>query len=507
MKTEALNLIRMSAAGTEGAAMNRRGFIAASAASAAALALPAALRGAGPMPVFRQRGYYLCFMRMPTFGLQVWREIVDGAAEDGANTIILWMGGAFRSKRFPITWQWAKDHENVKTDFGRELIQHAHRRGLEVLLGFTPFGYDGVNQFPLEKPELKAIGQHGQPVSEFGIGCWGWNLCPAKPESQRFMREYVREMAFEFYPEADGLFIESSDYAICQCTECGPKFFDHEFAFVRAISNEVWARQSNATVVVYPHYFSGAKLRFSFAEATAARQPFDARWTLFFTPHSAPVEPALIAQARGAWWWNEAPSRFDIAGLRAGVKKARESKCTGYVPSLECYSYVPTHEEFGEPWLKGKRQVPFGFGWLQTGENPYRELPVRAVRVAFRELAANPDLPDAELRARLGRELFGADWSPEQVDDLFFLLQVFNTDRDWSVPGPLTTPGLVRHRAEHGRLDEKKRAQLRSQLARVQTMAGRHRDAATPGSKELQHIAQWLADQWAGGNSDILKTQ
>ena len=212
-------------------------------------------------------------------------------------------------------------------------------------------------------------------------------------------------------------------------------------------------------------------------------------------------------RSRDQWWWYEAPSRFDIAGIRAGVQKARNHKCTGYVPSLECYSYVQTHEESGEPWLKGKRQVPFGFGWLQTGENPYRELPVRAVRVAFRELAASPDLPDAELRARLGRELFGADWSLEQVADLFFLLQVFNTDRDWSVPGALTTPGLVRHRAERGRLDEKKRAQLRSQLARVQTIADRYRDTATPGLKELQRIAQWLADQWAGANSDLLKTQ
>ena len=133
-------------------------------------------------------------MRMPTFGLEVWREILDDAVAEGANTIILWIVGAFRSRKFPITWQWAKAHENVKKDFTRQLIAHAHRRGIKVLLGFTPFGYDGVNQLPLEKPELKAVGQDGKPVAEFGIGCWGWNLCPAKAESQRFMREYAREM-------------------------------------------------------------------------------------------------------------------------------------------------------------------------------------------------------------------------------------------------------------------------------------------------------------------------
>ena len=482
--------------------MNRREFIAT--AATAALALPAVGIGAEEKPVFQQRGYYLCFMRMPTFGLLVWREIIDDAAADGVNTIILWMGGAFRSKKFPITWQWAKDHENVKVDFTRELIAHAHRRGIKVLLGFTPFGYDGVNQFPLEHPELKAVGKDGKPVAEFGIGCWGWNLCPAKAESQRFMREYVREMAFEFYPEADGLFIESSDYAICHCPECGPKFFDHEFAFVRDISNEVWARKPDATVVLYPHYFSGAKLRFSFAEATASKQPFDPRWTLFFTPHSAALEPALIAQARGAWWWNEAPSRFDIASIRAGVKKARDAKCSGYVPSLECYSYVMTKTEWGEPWLVGKRQIPFGFGWLKEGANPYRELPVRAIRIVFRELTANPDLPDAELRARLGRELFGRDWKPAQVDDLFFLFQVFNTDRDWSVPGALTIPGLVRHRAEHGRLDAKKRTLLREQLTRIRAIAAGDRDATSDGAKELHRVAQWLAGQWISDDERLL---
>ncbi len=481
--------------------MNRREFIAT---AAVALASPGVNIGDEPRAVFLQRGYYLCLMRMPTFGLAVWREILDDAAADGANTIILWMAGAFRSKKFPITWQWAKDHENVKADFGRELIAHAHTRGIRVLLGFTPFGYDGVNQLPLEKPELKAVGADGTPVAEFGIGCWGWNLCPAKAESQQFMREYVREMAFEFYPEADGLFIESSDYAICHCEQCGPKFFDHEFAFVRGISDEVWARKPDATVVVYPHYFSGAKLRFTFAEATAAKQPFDPRWTLFFTPHSAALEAALIAQARGAWWWNEAPSRFDVANIRAGAQKARDAKCSGYLPSLECYSYVVTKTEFGEPWLVGKRQVPFGFGWLKDGANPYRELPVRAIRFVWRELTANPDLPDAELRARLGAELFGTEWQAQQVDDLFALFRVFNTDRDWSVPGALTTPGLVGDRAEHGRLDAKKRALLREQLDGVRAIAARHREAHADGARQLHRIAQWLADQWTAEDSVIL---
>src|SRR5262249_3746925 len=134
--------------------MRRRGFIAST--TVAALTLPAVgFSAAKEKPIFAQRGYYLCFMRMPTFGLKVWKEILDGAAQDGANTVILWVAGAFRSKKFPITWQWAKEHENVRADFVGALIKHAHQRSIQVLLGFTPFGYDGVNQYPLEHPELK----------------------------------------------------------------------------------------------------------------------------------------------------------------------------------------------------------------------------------------------------------------------------------------------------------------------------------------------------------------
>ncbi|MEO8352166.1 MAG: hypothetical protein ABI680_10590 [Chthoniobacteraceae bacterium] len=487
--------------------MNRREFIDCTSAGIVALACPAMAKAAEQRPVvFSQRGYYLLPMRMPTFGLEAWREIIDLAADDGANTIIYWIAGAFRSEKYPITWQWAKDHENVKADFTRPLIAHAHQRGIKVLLGFTPFGYDGANQYAIEHPELKAIGADGRPVAEFGIGCWGWNLCPAKAESQRFMREYVREMAFEFYPEADGLFIESSDYAICHCEECGAKFFDHEFAFVRAISEEVWARHADATVVVYPHYFTGAKLHFSFTDAIASKQPFDPRWTLFFTPHSAALAPHLIDQARGAWWWNEAPSRFDIDGIRQGAQTARNAKCSGYIPSLECYSYVMTKPEFGETWLVGRRQIPFGFGWLKNGENPYLTLPVRAIRLAYRELSADPDLPDAELNARMGRELFGADGRPAQVADLRVLFRVFNTDRDWSVPGALATPGLVRDRAEHGRLSPEKRAVLREQLITVRAMANRYRGATNAGGNELHRIAQWLTDEWPAEKAQVLET-
>ena len=91
-------------------------------------------------------------MRMPTYDLADWKNIVDDIHDDGGNTLLLWIGGAFRSKKYPITWKYNQEHENVRKDFLLDLIDHAHARGIKVLLGFTPFGYDGVNQYPLEHP-------------------------------------------------------------------------------------------------------------------------------------------------------------------------------------------------------------------------------------------------------------------------------------------------------------------------------------------------------------------
>src|SRR5687767_5839776 len=209
-----------------GSNTTRRRFLQAGGAGAAAFALGRRPLAAAPAPAtmpaasFAQRGYYVTFMRMPTYGLPQWKQALDAFAADGANALLLWMAGGFRSKKFPVTWKFNAEHANVRADFGRELIAYAHGKGIKVLLGFTPFGYDGANQYPLEHPDLKAIGKDGKSAAEFGIYCWGWNLCPSQPQSQRFMLEYVREMYFDFYPEADGLLIESSDYAICHCDQC-----------------------------------------------------------------------------------------------------------------------------------------------------------------------------------------------------------------------------------------------------------------------------------------------
>jgi hypothetical protein len=466
-------------------------------------ALPVPAVDADPGGPFAQRGYYITFMRMPTYDLADWKRIVDGIHDDGGNTLLLWVAGAFRSEKYPITWKYNAEHENVRKDFVRGLIDHAHTRGIKVLLGFTPFGYDGVNQYALEHPELRATGKDGRPVDPFGIGCWGYNLCPSRPESQRFMLDYAREMAFEFYPDADGLLIESSDYAICHCKDCGPRFFEREFEFVGRISQEAWARRPGATVVVYPHYFSGAEVP-GFG-VRAARLPFDPRWSLMFTPHSAHPEPSLIERARGSLWSDDSPARRGPREIRANARRARREGMTGYVPSLEAFTFVATAAEEGQEWLKGQRQVPLGFGWLEPGDPPYDELPVRINRIAFREFSRNPDLPFEDFEEILGREVLGAASTARAIDDLLGLQAVFNSDRTWCQPSPPTCPQRVRAMAGRGELTPPERAEYRAALDRLQDVESRHRGPRSDGERELRRIARWVLDRWGEGERALLE--
>jgi hypothetical protein len=452
---------------------------------------------------FAQRGYYLTFMRMPTYDLDDWKTILDGIHDDGGNTLLLWVAGAFRSEKYPITWRYNAGHENVRKDFVRDLIDHAHTRGIRVLLGFTPFGYDGVNQYALEHPELKAVGKDGKAVAAFGIGCWGYNLCPSRPESQKFMIEYVREMIFDFYPNADGLLIESSDYAICHGEGCGEHFFEKEFEFVRRISDELWARKPEATIAVFPHYFSGADVP-GFG-VKAARLPFDTRWSLVFSPHSARPEPDLIKQAKGSLWWDDSPALRGPREIRAGARRAREIGATGYVPSLEAFTFIATEAEEGQAWLKGRRQVPLGFGWLDPGDPPYDELPMRVQRTAYREFSRNPDLPFEEYKAILGRDLFGAATTPQAVEDVLDLQAIFNSGRTWCQPSPPTSPDRVRALKDRGELTTKTKAEARAALDRLRAIERRHHKPRSDGERELHRIATWVLDRWSDRDRRLLQ--
>src|SRR6185295_19279952 len=139
---------------------------------------------------------------------------------DRANTLILWIGGGFPSKRYPETWDYNRSHKNCRENFAGALIDHAHEKGIKVLLGLTPFAYDGVNRYGEAHPELGAVDRAGKPAVTGGIHSFGRGLCPSKDLAQAFMLGYCLELYEEFYPRSGGFFLEHSDYGTCQCPAC-----------------------------------------------------------------------------------------------------------------------------------------------------------------------------------------------------------------------------------------------------------------------------------------------
>src|SRR3954469_16457654 len=196
------------------------------------------------------------------------------------------------------------------------------------------------------------------------------------------MFEYIRELYFDFYPNADGLMIESSDYAICFCPQCQGHYYEREFEFVKRISEEVWRRKPEAMVLVYPHYFTGASV--PGFNVTAAKLPYDPRWALFFTPHSAHIDSDLARRAKTTIYWDPSPSTRSPRQIQEAARIAFDNHMTGFVPSFEAFSFPVTHPEGGELFQLARFLKPFGFQWLPDGKQPYDEALVRVNRIAYR---------------------------------------------------------------------------------------------------------------------------
>jgi hypothetical protein len=449
----------------------------------------------GVEPAFKLRGYYLTLMRMPAMGFDEWKEAVDCFADDKVNLLVLWMPGGFRSQKFPITWRYNAEHPNVRNDFVRELIDYAHARQIRVLLGFTPFGYDGVNQMAREHPDWKAKKADGSPVDEFGIHCWGWSLCPAQPGVQRFMREYLREMTFEFYPNADGLMIESSDYNVCQCNECRMHPYEEEFRLATEISAELWKARPEAMILVYPHYFTGNKV--PGLDVAAARQKFDPRWGLVFTPHSAHFDADLIRQASFSIFSGPEAALGTPAAIAEAARTAQSHQVHGYVPSFEAFSYVTTRQEGGEPYFVGKRRRPLGLDPERDGKMPYDDLLPRVQRFAVRQFAKEPNLSMTTFQQQLADFFFPNEKdSVRSALDLLDLQRIWNFEADWYWSSPLLDPAFFRERAQRLHWPAAKLAIYQRHLDRLREIALRSGESANPVKKEMARLTGAIVKAW-----------
>src|ERR1043166_8459733 len=202
---------------------------------------------------------------------------------------------------------------------------------------------------------------------------------------------------------------------------------------LRGMPDALWGAKTNVTIVVYPHYFSPRAV--PGFDGAGARQSFDPRWTLFFTPHSAHPDTNLIAQAHRSIYSDQGLSLGTPHSIRDAVRLTHKYGMTGYIPSLE-----PMTCPAGPPDKPGPLLKPFHFEWLSEGQMPLEELLIRVNRIAYREYTANPQLSHDGFEEQLGRAVFGPNAPRQNVGDLLGLQEIWFAEGEWLAPGPYLAP-------------------------------------------------------------------
>ncbi|MDH7601977.1 MAG: hypothetical protein QHI38_07490 [Armatimonadota bacterium] len=418
---------------------------------------------------FRTRGYYVIPSRNQFWGPNEWRRYIDCTCEDGCNLLIFWIAGSFPSRRYPETWSYNLRHRNIEQNFYPSIIDYAHEKGLRVVLGFTPYAYDGVASFAATHPELAGRNADGSIHRTRGIHDVGMWLCPSHPESRQFMLDYVREMYFEFHPNADGLFIESSDYGHCQCSHCSEQYFGREWEFVNQISNEVWNAKPDATIIIYPVYY---QLKLAVP---------DTRFTLFFTPHSAHITPDVLAvRCEKIYWEGLSFEKLDAAAR--GAKTAYEHGLDGYVAAMETFGYTQelngrlvTYEPFDVPWT--------------TADFPMEDLVPRVLRFAYKFYSWNPCATEQEFQNAVALQFF-ANSDTEAARDLIYLCSVLQESfQHFGRRSALAHPEDFEHQ-----YPPEKRSQALTEyaeiLSRLSAISKKY------PSHELGRTARWIVERW-----------
>lgn len=420
--------------------------------------------------------YYLTFSRMPTLGLDAWRSIYRSYAADGVSRVVLWIGGGFASRRFPETWQYNRGHRNIERDFVGELIDYGHTLGLKTLLGFVPFDYDGINQYTLQRPWLKAIGPDGRYLETQGIHCWGYALNPAHEESRKFVFDYVRELYDDFYPQADGLLVESSDLKL---GTGGGDYFALEYELVRELSEDYWGKHPDGEVVVYPHYFR------------APERPFDPRWQLVFTSHSAELDDRLIGDAYYSYYADYSMMTGGPADVRRSCRLVADRGISCYFPPFEFFTFTPDRVEMRDTTVVGRDLRPFGLEHLSRYENPYDDPLVAVNRLAARAFGQDPSLELDAFGEVLRADLLGPGATEADVPDLLALQALYFRSKTYFSAGPGADPRALDDQLVRGLLGPDDLAWIAAELS---ALPARRDRLAASGSAVANGLAARAAD-------------
>jgi hypothetical protein len=349
-----------------------------------------------------------------------WDKIFDRFARDGLDRVYFWVCGHFPSKLYPqvygreYAWEettipnTTKDSRIGSVEALKKVIAYAHKRGLKIYLGGAFGGWTGSMFLTDMDP------------TTFKVGPKEPSLCPSNKRAHEAMHKYYVEI-FTALPEADGVFIESTDeYGECQCADCSRKLDDlgskqfgqTQLDLCEKIMKDVWKIKPEAKfayTIGYPEHKSDVlyyerikKLstdpRFEWMEARR-------NWT-FPGPKGEQLPNAYFSDKVMHWKQNYWKPLSDLIN---DAQRAKKEKCYGLITSFEP----------GYATGSFYTQIPF----------PTDLLPYALTGFVFREVTWNPSYTVADMQERTHQRFFGKESPKGLADDLWKLREIIRSKK------------------------------------------------------------------------------
>lgn len=123
------------------------------------------------------------------------KEFSEFAAENGFNSLTLYLEGRIRTASFP----YPTIEESYTSEQIRDIVQHANQCGLDVIPVVSTLGHA---ELFLQHAELAHLAETRHPYpGRFGAVGTCDVFCPSLPETYEFLRRYLAEVA-ELFPSA-----------------------------------------------------------------------------------------------------------------------------------------------------------------------------------------------------------------------------------------------------------------------------------------------------------------
>lgn len=269
-------------------------------------------------------------------------------------------GFVYPSQKFPELVN--PYHPNVRHEFFGDMLEYAHRRGVEVFV-FADFP-DSWSAVIRAHPELAGANldkslimdeEKWREYQQTGIGRERYRLtaswvCGSKAQTLELWRSYWDEVMGR-YPAIDGVGLQPCEHpeARCNCPQCRDTFWDQSAVFFQEMSKVARSRNPHCRAWIYKAWGGNKMIRAS--------------------PEGS--DPMVID------WWATFP-RFLMRN---------------HVPRSKHYLYHRMHEEWPEFGFKQMSGLLSQHGVMFYQIRGVKYLETDRIYQAFQEFAWDPDLP------------------------------------------------------------------------------------------------------------------